>query len=336
IRQAAGRASRLTNQLLAFSRKQVMQPKVIDLNGVVSGIEKMLRRLIGEHIELQVLQGRDLARVKADPGQVEQVLLNLAVNARDAMQRGGRLTIETANVTITGGQTPENGATPPGQWVMLVVRDTGVGMTRETMSRIYEPFFTTKEVGKGTGLGLSTVYGIVKQSGGHITVSSQPGAGATFRVYLPPVEGIAEPWEPSAPLPPARGGAETILLVEDEDAVRALATRALKERGYTVLPARDGRDALAALDRHVGEVDLVLTHVVMPGMGGKELAESLAASHPGTRLLFMTGYTDDTIVRQGILDPDVVLLHKPFTPSSLAQKVREVLDLPHPTSRVSG
>jgi CheY-like chemotaxis protein len=250
------------------------------------------------------------------------------------MPKGGRLTIETANVSITG-PSGDHGGTPPGQWVLLSVTDTGVGMDRATMARVFEPFFTTKEVGKGTGLGLSTVYGIVKQSGGYVWVSSEPGRGASFRVYLPQVGGVAESWEPGGAAAAARGGTETVLLVEDEDAVRALVVRTLRERGYQVLAARDGREALDLADRHNGEIHLLLTDVVMPGMGGKELAEAAAIHRPDMRVLFMSGYTDDTIVRHGLIEGSVLLLQKPFTPSTLAQKVREVLDAPSPSSRAS-
>jgi signal transduction histidine kinase/ActR/RegA family two-component response regulator len=336
IRQAATRAALLTSQLLAFSRKQVLQPRVIDLNSIVNGIDQMLRRIIGEHIDLQTLRASDLARVRADPGQLEQVLMNLAINARDAMPRGGRLTIETSNVSIVERSPTEHGETPPGKWVMLSVRDNGVGMSRETMARIFEPFFTTKPVGRGTGLGLAMVYGIVKQSGGFIWVFSEPGRGTMFRVYLPPVADAPAAEEGGAVPVASANGSETILLVEDEALVRGLAQRALRERGYSVIAAGDGVEALEMIaDDPDRDIDLLLTDVIMPQMSGKDLADAVRAGRPRIRVLFMSGHTDDAIVHHGILDDGVLFLPKPFTPGQLTRKVREVLDQPAPNRGVT-
>ncbi|MFN2564473.1 MAG: ATP-binding protein [Gemmatimonadaceae bacterium] len=337
IRQAAARAAGLTRQLLAFSRKQVMQPRVLDLNtDVVAGVEKMLRRLIGEDIELVTTLDPELGLVNADPGQLEQIVVNLAVNARDAMPNGGRLTIETANAELGPADAGRHFGAKPGRYVMLAVSDTGTGMSRETLSRMFEPFYTTKEQGKGTGLGLSTVHGIVKQSGGDIWVYSEPWQGTTFKIYLPQVE---EPVVVSAAVAPKayqHGGAETILLVEDEPALRSLARKILVSRGYTVLEARAGAEALAVCERAEQPIDLVVTDAVMPGMSGRELAERLAIVRPGLRVLIMSGYTDDDMLRRGILDPRMAFLQKPFTPDALAKKVREVLDGGPPAAAPEG
>jgi two-component system cell cycle sensor histidine kinase/response regulator CckA len=329
IKHAASRAAGLTRQLLAFSRKQVMQPRVLDLNSeVIGGLEKMLRRLIGEDIELMTTLDKDLDLVRADPGQLEQVIVNLAVNARDAMPNGGRLVIETANAELGNEDAGRHFGAKPGHYVMLAVSDTGTGMSRETMSRMFEPFFTTKEQGKGTGLGLATVHGIVKQSGGDIWVYSEPGEGTTFKVYLPRVdETVAEAMVVS-PKRYEHGGGETILLVEDEDALRSLARKILVSRGYTVLEARHGQEALSLCEGPEPAIDIVLTDAVMPGMSGRALAERLAALRPSARVLLMSGYTDDDMLRRGILDPRMAFLQKPFTPTALAQKVRETLDGP--------
>jgi two-component system cell cycle sensor histidine kinase/response regulator CckA len=327
IRRATDRAAGLTRQLLAFSRKQVLQPRVLDLNTeVITGLEKMLRRLIGEDIELVTKLDGDLGLVNADPGQLEQVIMNLAVNARDAMPDGGRLVIETTNVDLGADHTGRHVGVKPGRYVMLAVTDTGRGMSPETMTRMFEPFFTTKEKGKGTGLGLATVYGVVKQSGGDIWVSSEPGHGTTFKLYLPRVE-----YETAVSLPtsvPSRrvAGTETILLVEDDETLCVLSRRVLEARGYTVLEARNGHEALALCDQHEGPIDLVATDIVMPGMNGGMLVEHLAVKRPALRVLFMSGYTDDDMLRRGIVDPRMAFLAKPFTPETLASKVREVLD----------
>jgi PAS domain S-box-containing protein len=326
IRNAGLRAAELTRQLLAFSRRQVLAPKVLELNAVVANMDKMLRRLIGEDVELATALRADAGAVNADPGQLEQVLLNLVVNARDAMPGGGRVLIETTRVLLRDELVERRHRLPPGDYVCLAVTDSGAGMDEATQAHLFEPFFTTKEVGKGTGLGLATVYGIVKQSGGYIWVYSEPGRGTTVKVYLPRVPGGAEP-PPPPPEPPALvGGHETVLLVEDAAPVRTLARRSLEACGYTVLDAADGPSAIALAARHGGEIAVLVTDVVMPGMSGRELAERLAPARPEMKVLYTSGYTDDAMVRQGVLNAGVAFLQKPFVPDSLARKVREVLD----------
>jgi len=326
IAAAADRATSLTRQLLAFSRKQMLAPRVLDLNALVTENLKMLNRLIGEDIELVLIPGAELAAIKADSGQIEQVILNLAVNARDAMPRGGMMTIETANVTLDQGYARFHPPVKPGEYVLLALSDTGYGMDPETQSHIFEPFFTTKGT-KGTGLGLSTVYGIVKQSGGYIYVFSQPESGTTFKIYLPCAK---EAGDVAAPVVP-RGisaqprGAGTVLLVEDEANLRRLSFESLQRRGYTVLEAEDGAAALQLATHHPGVIDLLLTDVVMPGMNGRELARRIALIRPDTKILFMSGYTENVIDRNGTIDPGVELLQKPFSMSELVSKVREVL-----------
>jgi len=324
IEKTAQRAAALTRQLLAFSRKQILEPKVLDLNAVVPGIATMLQRLIGEDIELVYRPGAELGRVKADPGQLEQVIMNLAVNARDAMPDGGRITIETGNVELGEHYARQHVGVQPGQYVMLALSDTGIGMDVATQARIFEPFFTTKAPGKGTGLGLSTVYGIVKQSDGNIWVYSEPGRGTTFKVYLPRVEDAAESVQVIKPAPGR--GTESILLVEDDEGVRALAREVLEDYGYTVFEARDVADAILIAERHTGPIHLLLSDVVMPQMSGRALAERLAPLRPEMKVLFMSGYTDNAIVHHGRLDSDASFVQKPFTPDALARKVREVLD----------
>jgi two-component system cell cycle sensor histidine kinase/response regulator CckA len=326
IRKAGERAASLTRQLLAFSRKQVLQPKVLNLNSVVADVGKMLRRLIGEDIDLLTAPEPGLGQIKADPGQIEQVILNLAVNARDAMPQGGQLTIETANVYLDDEYARRHLFIQPGQYVMLAVSDTGCGMNAETRARMFEPFFTTKEQGKGTGLGLSTVYGIVKQSGGDIWVYSEIDKGTTIKVYLPRVAGAVgsdEARDTTAKLPQ---GCETVLLAEDEEPVRRIARVILEMNGYRVLEAGGGEEALSIYKRHDGQIDLVLTDVVMPQMSGRELVQMLEGLQPGIKVLYMSGYTDDAIVRHGLLDQEIAFLQKPFTPEALTCKVREVLD----------
>ncbi len=330
IEKTAERAAALTQQLLAFSRKQILQPKVLDLNQVVEGLGAMLRRTIGEDIDLRIVPGPDLGRVKADPGQIEQVILNLCVNARDAMPRGGRLTLETANGELDAAFVRRHPGARPGRCVTLAVRDTGCGMDAETLAHVFEPFFTTKERGKGTGLGLSTVYGIVRQHEGYVAVESAPGRGSTFTIHLPRSDHAVEGLEPAAPPAWPRGGSETILLVEDERDVRDLAREIIEMAGYTVLAANGPGAGLEICERHRGDIDLLLTDVVMPGMSGPELAHRLVAARPRLKVLYMSGYTDDAIVKHGVLDFGTRFLQKPFTAESLARAVRDVLDAPRP------
>jgi len=325
IRRAGERAAGLTRQLLAFSRRQVLDPRVLDLNSVVRDVERMLGRLIGEDIDLVTALDPNLASVRADEGQLGQVILNLAVNSRDAMPRGGRLTLETLNVELDRHYMRLHAGVVPGRYVMLAVTDTGSGMDAETQSHIFEPFFTTKDKDKGTGLGLSTVHGIVNQSGGHIWVYSEPGRGTTFKVYLPAVAGAAEVARPAPVDLSATPASETILLVEDEAAVRRLARTMLEGLGYTVLEAARAEDAFTAARDHPDPIHLMLTDVVMPGISGDGLAERVVQLRPSIRVLYMSGYTDDAIVRNGILQPGNRFLQKPFTMESLARKVREAL-----------
>ena len=327
IQRTAGRAAELTRQLLAFSRKQVLEAVVLDLGAVTVDMKEMLARLIGEDIALVTTIAPGLGRVKADRGQIEQVVMNLAVNARDAMPKGGHLIVETDNVELDDEYVRRHMGARPGPYVMLAVSDTGVGMAREHQRHIFEPFFTTKEQGKGTGLGLATVYGIVKQSGGYIEVDSEPGRGTTFRIYLPRVDAAESAADRAArPAAPA-GGTETILLVEDEEGVRELARDILRASGYTVLEARNGPEALLLGERHQGPLDLLLTDVVMPRMSGRELAERMGPLRPDLSVLYMSGYTDDAVIRHGVLGADTAFLQKPFTPAALVQRVRETLDL---------
>jgi PAS domain S-box-containing protein len=323
---AAERAANLTRQLLAFSRRQVLQPRLLDLNTVVVDMENMLQRLIGEDVTLETLLEPELGAVRADPGQLEQVILNLAVNARDALPRGGTVTIETANVELRGPDAEENSCGNEGDFVLLTIADDGHGMDDEVRAQLFEPFFTTKD-GQGTGLGLATVYGIVKQSGGYIWVDSEPGAGSCFRVYLPRVEAEA----PVVPGPSGLGvetpqGAETILLVEDEEIVRELVKEMLTGFGYSVLEARNGREAIDVSLAHPGPIDLLVSDVIMPGMSGPEAARVVVESRPATRVLFISGYTDSAIVHHGVLERGTEFLQKPFNSQTLAQKVRAVLD----------
>jgi len=327
IRKAADRAAGLTRQLLAFSRQQVLQPRVLDLNALVSELEKMLRRLLGEDVALATRLDPTLAHVRADPGQLEQVVMNLAVNARDAMPEGGKLTIETANIELDDVYARDHYPARPGAYAMLAVSDTGTGMTNEVKAHLFEPFFTTKEKGKGTGLGLATVYGIVKQSGGYIWAYSERGHGTSFKIYLPRVtettDGVPERTQQRAR--PAHG-TETVLVAEDEAPVRTVARQVLERHGYTVLEAPSAEAALDIVARYSGPVHLLLTDVIMPGMSGPDLAKRLAALRPEVRVVYMSGYTDDAIVRHGMLEPGVVYVQKPFTPDALARKIREVLD----------
>jgi two-component system cell cycle sensor histidine kinase/response regulator CckA len=324
--QAAGeRAAALTRQLLAFSRRQMLQPQVVDINTLITQLEKLLRRLISEDVELVTALGADLHSVRVDPASIEQILVNLAVNARDAMPFGGRMTIETANVEIDGAYTLTHVSMVPGPYVMLAVGDTGRGMDAATRARVFEPFFTTKEQGRGSGLGLATVYGIVKQSGGFIWVYSELGHGTVFKVYLPPAKtrAVSRPTD-VRPHDTAHGW-ETVLLVEDEDAVRALAREVLRRHGYIVLEARHGVDALRVAERHPDTIHLMVTDVVMPHMSGREVAERLNTVRPTMKVLFMSGYTDHALMNRD-LAPGSAFLQKPFTPEVFARKVRHVLD----------
>jgi PAS domain S-box-containing protein len=327
IQKATQRATDLTRQLLAFSRRQILDLKVLDLNTLLKDLDKMLRRIIGEDIELLTLLAGDLGRVKIDPGQIEQVVLNLAVNARDAMPSGGKLTIETANLELDEKYAETHMGVTPGHYVRLSVSDTGAGMSQQVKEKIFEPFFTTKEKSKGTGLGLSMVYGIVKQSSGNIWVYSEPGHGTTIKIYLPRVEEDLDTLHGRDKTDFLPRGRETVLLVEDEPSVRDLAHRLLNQQGYKVLEAANGEEALRVVQEHNGEeIHLLLTDVVMPQMGGKELAEKLETLRPDIKVLYTSGYTDDAIVHQGILEHGTYFLQKPFSLQTLSHKVREVLD----------
>jgi two-component system, cell cycle sensor histidine kinase and response regulator CckA len=327
IRRAAERASSLTRQLLAFSRRQILDPRVLDLRDSVRGLESMLTRLIGESIEIVVRMTDEEARVKADPGQLEQIILNLTLNARDAMPKGGTLFIEVVNVELGESYARQHVSAKAGRYVMLGVSDTGIGMDAATQERIFEPFFTTKGEGQGTGLGLSTVYGVVKQSGGNIWVYSEPGHGSTFKVYLPRVDELAD--NPVAlPATDVLTGSETILVVEDEPGVRLLVRKILERYGYRVLVAATPRAALDLAQDYNDRIDLLMSDVVLPEMSGRSLSQQIVANRPEIRVVFMSGYTDDAIVHHGVLDPGTPFLQKPFTPDALARKVRSVLNVP--------
>ncbi len=328
ILKAGDRATALTQQLLTFSRRQIVHPQVLDLNRVVLDLEPMLRRLIGEDLDLEVLTAKEPGVVKADPGHLGQIIMNLVVNARDAMPRGGRLTLKTAPVDFKESHHTRFGLAPPGPYVMLEVRDTGVGMDEATQAHAFEPFFTTKEPGKGTGLGLSTVYGIVKQSGGHLDLDSEPGAGSTCTIYLPRLTAIAEPPKAKIPITASFKGEETILLVEDEDVLRGLLARFLRLYGYKVLEARHAGEALLACEQHQGPIHVLVTDVVMPQMSGRELADRLTPLRPDMKVLFMSGYTEDALVQHGVTDHSVPFLQKPFKPIELARRLYAVLHPP--------
>ncbi|MGA3124546.1 MAG: ATP-binding protein [Polyangiaceae bacterium] len=332
ITRAGNRAADLTHQLLAFSRKQILQPKLLDLNATVGGIAKLLRRVVGEDVELAVVSVPGLATVSADPGQVEQVLMNLVVNARDAMPKGGKLTIEAANVWLDSGFATQVDV-EPGAYVMLSVTDTGSGMDAATRERVFEPFFTTKEKGKGTGLGLSTVFGIVQQSGGKVVVDSVLGKGTSVKVYFPQACGVVISTTPPTENRPARGS-ETVLLVEDEEAVRVVTRTILERHGYHVLEAQSGLDALRIGDEYKATIHLLLTDVVMPSMSGTTLAGRLGLLRPEMKALYVSGYTDDAVLRNGVQFSDVGFLQKPFTPETLTRKLREVIEAPQSRSRV--
>ena len=331
IKEAGYRAATLTHQLLAFSRQQVLKPKVLDLNALVENIMKLLRRLIGENINLSICPAPNLGRVKADPTQIEQVIMNLTVNARDAMPQGGQLTIETTNIELADTTSSKQGSMLSGSYVMLTVNDTGCGMDANTQARVFEPFFTTKEPGRGTGLGLSTAYGIVKQSGGYIDFSSEVGKGSMFRIYLPQVEDEVEPSEPAHACPEVLRGTETILLVEDDETIRAVGQTILQRHGYTILKAGDAKEALHLAGKHQGPIHLLFTDVVMPGLSGPDLAECLTSIRPDTKVLYTSGYTDKVRTQHNLMGLSNAFLQKPFTPETLTRKVREVLDsVPEP------
>jgi CheY-like chemotaxis protein len=326
IKRAGERATSLTQQLLAFSRRQIIEPKVVNLDSLVAEMHKMLTRLIGEDIALQASTGKSLGSVKIDPGQFQQILMNVVVNARDAMPDGGKIVIETANVDLDEGYCAVHPYVTPGRFVMLSVSDTGKGMSEEVKAHIFEPFFTTKERGSGTGLGLATTYGAVKQAGGSIEVYSEVGIGTTFKIYLPRIEEEAvKPVKDDRPSG-IQGGPETVLVVEDEDTLRTLCERILGDLGYRVMPARNGAEAIALAQGYGDRIDLLLTDVVMPGMNGRELATQMVLHHPEMQVLFMSGYTDDAIGKHGVLDEGVSFIGKPYTPLALARKVREILD----------
>ncbi|HYC52582.1 MAG TPA: ATP-binding protein, partial [Gemmatimonadaceae bacterium] len=326
IRRAAKRATTLTSQLLAFSRRQVHQPRPINLNEVVSEFSKILGRVIGEDVRLEMQLWEGLGTIKADPSQVEQVIMNLVVNASDAMPQGGSITISTHNVDIVDAEHRPHPSLRLGSYAVLRVTDTGMGMDDATIQHIFDPFFTTKESGKGTGLGLATVYAITERSGGVVTVRSAPREGAEFSIYLPRIDAAAEHYASGANLPLPPRGTETLLLVEDDDAVRVLSARILERHGYTVLIARDGKEALDQARRHTSDIDLLITDVVMPRIGGKRLSDILSAQRPEIRVIFQSGYTAGEIDRRGELDPSIAFLQKPFSAQALLLKVREVLD----------
>jgi PAS domain S-box-containing protein len=326
IHKAAERAASLTSQLLAFGRKQIFQTKIIDLNSLIVNLEKMLGRLLGEDVEIKVSQSLDLKKIVADPSKIEQVIINLALNAREAMPEGGKLIITMANVELDEQYTREHIDVKPGQYVILAISDTGYGMDEKTLEHIFEPFFTTKETGKGTGLGLATVYGIVKQSGGHIWVYSEPNHGTMFKIYFPQAVEANGVQVKTDELDQSPRGTETVLLAEDEDLVMNLATRVLREKGYSVIKASNGEEALQIAHTYKGKIDLLLTDVVMPRISGRALANKIGLVRPDIKILFISGYTGDAIAHRGILEPGTAFLEKPFTPASLALKVREVLD----------
>jgi two-component system cell cycle sensor histidine kinase/response regulator CckA len=328
IIRAGARASDVTRQLLAYTRQQLLHPEPLDLNAVVRGVEKMLRRSLGEDNVLQLNLTEELGQIRADRGQLEQVLVNLILNARDALRERGRVTISTARTSLDEvyAQSHTGVSIPPGQYIRLAVTDTGMGMDAQIQARIFEPFFTTKPVGQGTGLGLSTVYGIVKQSEGFIWCYSEPGQGTTFKIYLPLAGTRTTPVPPERRPVELRGGNETILVVEDEEVVRRLACRGLREQGYTVLEAKHGLEALAQVEQNHQAIDLVISDVVMPELSGRELGARLAVLRPELPILYMSGYTGDDVIQRGLLEPGVPFQQKPFTPEALARKVREMLD----------
>jgi PAS domain S-box-containing protein len=326
VNKAAYSAAALTRQLLAFSRRQIIEPKVLNLNELVTNLHKMLIRLIGEDVELKTIPGEALGAVRADPGQIEQVIINLAVNARDSMPGGGRLVIETANVELGAEYCRTHANVQPGNYVMFAVSDTGEGMSREVKEHLFEPFFTTKPKGRGTGLGLATIYGVIKQAGGSIEVYSEVGKGTTLKVYLPMVEGETENLDRTEQIVDLARGTETILVVEDEDMVRQFTVKILDRLGYLVLGASNGEEALHVAEGHEGRINLLMTDVVMPGMNGRQLADELTRIRPGTAVLFTSGYTESIIVNQGVVEKSLNFIGKPYSPQVLSSKIREVLD----------
>jgi len=325
IAKAAQRAAGLTRQLLLFSRQQVVEPRVLDLNDLLAGMDQMLKRLVGEDVDLTFVPGPKVGRIRADPSSIEQVIMNLVVNARDAMPTGGQVTIETRNVELDADYARDHLGSAPGLHVMLTVTDNGIGMDKSTQARIFEPFFTTKDLGKGTGLGLSTVFGIAQQSGGSVWVYSELGKGTTFKVYFPRVNAKLDPPHQTRP-PVTLRGQETILLVEDEEQVRVVAQGILKRNGYRVIAAQNAGEALIFCEKHPGIIHMMLTDVVMPQMSGPELAKRIAKTRPDMKVLCMSGYTDDSIVRHGVLESGVSFLQKPFSPETMIRRVREVLN----------
>jgi two-component system, cell cycle sensor histidine kinase and response regulator CckA len=335
IKKAGERAAGLTKQLLAFSRKQVVEPRPMDVNTVVNEAKRMLQRLIGEDIELATTLDPLVGQIMADPGQIDQVIVNLALNARDAMPEGGKLEITTSNVDVDENIVAAHPGAVPGRYVLMTVADTGIGMDEKTLQSVFEPFFTTKEPGKGTGLGLSTVYGIVRQSGGWINVQSEVGQGTSFRIYLPRKDACPLPGLEASTTTKTLRGSETVLVVEDQEDVRRLAKTVLTTYGYHVVEAANGAEALVFANEHSGEIDLLLTDVILPGMNGKEVSERLRALNPRLKVLFTSGYPGDAIARRGIPERDVAYLPKPFSPDSLAAKIREVLTDPTTSSQTA-